>query len=62
MLRLKSCERCNGDVVEGEDWHGAYLQCIQCGWYRDTSGDPVDNLAQMAMARLEIQFAHRRAS
>ena len=62
MLQLKSCPRCTGDVVVGEDWHGAYRQCLQCGWYKDTSNDPVRNLAQAALADLMEDFAHQRAS
>ena len=62
MLRLKGCERCGGDVSMGQDWHGDYLQCIQCGWYKDTSGDPLQGMVDSAMATLRSQMAQRKAS
>ena len=39
------------------DWHGDYMQCIQCGWYKDTSGDPLEGLVASAMATLTAQMA-----
>lgn len=38
MLRLKSCPRCNGDVIVDRDIHGWYEQCLQCGYERDLPG------------------------
>lgn len=31
MISLKSCPRCQGDLVEREDSFGRYRQCVQCG-------------------------------
>lgn len=60
MLRLKGCQRCGGDVAVGSDWHGGYLQCLQCGWYKDTSGDPVQALAQSSLAAVREELAMSR--
>lgn len=35
MLRLKSCPRCNGDVLLDRDQYGWYEQCLQCGYLSD---------------------------
>jgi len=29
----KSCPRCRGDLVEGQDVSGFYIHCLQCGHY-----------------------------
>lgn len=44
MIHFKSCERCKGDVAQTSDWYGEYLQCMQCGWAKDVSGDPLTGL------------------
>lgn len=62
MIRFKACERCNGDVTIGKDWHGDYIQCLQCGWYKDTSGDPLEGMVTRAMDTLREQMEQRRAS
>lgn len=33
MFWFKSCSRCNGDLYEGNDVHGRYVACLQCGDY-----------------------------
>ena len=33
MFWFKSCSRCNGDLYEGNDVHGGYVACLQCGDY-----------------------------
>ena len=60
-LRLKSCERCGGDVTTGRDWHGDYLQCLQCGWYKDEPGDALSGLVEASMSSLmeEMERNHR---
>ena len=35
MMYLKECPKCQGDLYLGEDIHGQYLSCIQCGYLRD---------------------------
>ena len=35
MMYLKQCPKCHGDLVLGEDIHGQYISCIQCGYLRD---------------------------
>ena len=60
-LQLKSCERCGGDVTTGRDWHGDYLQCLQCGWYKDEPGDALSGLVETSMRSLmeEMEQSHR---
>lgn len=31
MMWLKACIRCQGDLVEGFDFDGPVVQCLQCG-------------------------------
>lgn len=31
MMWLKACPRCRGDLYEGRDHFGAYIECAQCG-------------------------------
>ena len=33
MFWLGCCPKCNGDLYEDRDHHGAYIACIQCGHY-----------------------------
>ena len=33
MFKLRGCPKCRGDLYVGEDIHGVYLSCIQCGRY-----------------------------
>ncbi|MBF8299226.1 MAG: hypothetical protein HW397_275 [Dehalococcoidia bacterium] len=35
MLYLKGCPRCHGDLYLDRDAHGAFRQCLQCGWIQD---------------------------
>ena len=60
-LRLKSCERCGGDVTTGRDWHGGFLRCLQCGWYKDEPGDALSGLVETSMRSLmeEMEQNHR---
>ena len=62
MLRLKGCQRCGGDVAVSSDWHGDYLQCLQCGWYKDTSVDPVQTLARNAISAVREELGLPKAS
>ena len=41
MFKLQGCPRCHGDLYAGEDIHGAYLACIQCGRYFAAADAPV---------------------
>jgi hypothetical protein len=36
LVRIKSCQRCGGDVSLECDIYGVYAECIQCGatWYQ----------------------------
>ena len=43
MLWFKSCPKCErGDMIEGQDQYGAYMECVQCGFVRDL---PAEQLA-----------------
>ncbi len=35
MMYFKECPKCHGDLIAGEDMHGRYLSCIQCGYLKD---------------------------
>jgi len=35
MMYFKECPRCRGDLFSGEDIHGGYVSCAQCGYMRD---------------------------
>ena len=35
MMYFKKCPKCHGDLFDGEDLHGRYVSCIQCGYMRD---------------------------
>jgi len=38
LIRLKSCPRCKGDLLVDWDYHGRYLECLQCGYLSDLQG------------------------
>jgi hypothetical protein len=63
MINFKSCERCKGDVAQTSDWYGENLQCMQCGWAKDVSGDLLAGLIRSVIepAR-EAALANRKAS
>ena len=43
MMYFKGCPKCNGDLYAGEDVHGRYVSCIQCGYLRDeTLGESIE--------------------
>lgn len=35
MMYFKECPKCHGDLYTGEDVHGRYVSCFQCGFMRD---------------------------
>ena len=37
MFKLRGCPKCHGDLYSGQDVHGTYFSCIQCGRYFDTT-------------------------
>jgi len=39
-IRLKSCPKCKGDLLVDWDFHGRYLQCLQCGYMSDLRDQP----------------------
>jgi len=50
MIRMKSCPKCNGDVLIDRDQYGWYEQCIQCGLMRDLK--PVTPLPDQALLKI----------
>jgi hypothetical protein len=40
MIQLKGCPRCRGDLYLNQDMYGKYLNCLQCGYTRDLTGQP----------------------
>ncbi len=45
MIYFKACPRCEGDINVRTDWYGEYMECLQCGWSKDTSEDTLSRLA-----------------
>ena len=40
MLYFKSCPKCSTGTIEHNfDTHGAFLQCLNCGFMRDVADD-----------------------
>lgn len=37
MFWLKACPRCHGDLIDGQDMYGSYIDCLQCGGYLTTA-------------------------
>lgn len=36
MMYFKACPRCHGDLYQTQDSFGAYVECLQCGYLKDT--------------------------
>ena len=56
MLNFKSCPRCRGDVNVDRDWYGEYESCLQCGWSKDTSGQPMSSYSKLSIDKLKQEF------
>lgn len=56
MLNFKSCPRCEGDVKVDRDWYGEYESCLQCGWSKDASDEPLSSSLKLSMDRLNLEF------
>ncbi len=41
-IKMKSCQRCGGDLSLERDQYGAYVACIQCGanWHMSHFPEP----------------------
>jgi len=61
MVYFKSCPRCKGDIAVRSDWFGDYISCLQCGWSRETSADPLSRLGENRQAQAGA-VAVKRAS
>lgn len=47
MFWFKGCPRCAGDLHTGNDVHGPYVACIQCGHHlTDREIQPLMNVRQ----------------
>lgn len=46
MTYFKECPKCQGDLFSGEDIHGGYVSCIQCGYMRDVPDENAHTLAE----------------
>lgn len=63
MLNFKSCPRCDGDVHGTSDWYGEYLTCLQCGWYKDASDEPIPGSLKLSLEEFRVELpALTRAS
>ena len=45
MMYLRECPKCHGDLNAGEDIHGKYVSCMQCGYLKDVSSEDSSTLA-----------------
>ncbi len=36
MIKFKVCPRCHGDLYLNEDIFGKYVNCLQCGYMKDS--------------------------
>ena len=51
MLHFKSCPKCvTGTVEQNDDSHGAYAQCLNCGFMRDLTDAVSDSELKMLLA------------
>ena len=49
MMYSKKCPKCHGDLIAGEDIHGRYVSCIQCGFLKDdTPGELIEDTHPLA--------------
>lgn len=39
MMYLRECPKCHGDLNAGEDIHGKYVSCMQCGYLKDVRSE-----------------------
>ena len=59
LILMKACPRCNGDLHEGSDLYGSYVQCLQCGYIADFKEEPaaVHKTALRGKARRSVESA-----
>ncbi len=50
MIWLKSCPKCGGDLEEGKNHFGAYIECLQCARYLTAEEEAVLRVAGQAPA------------
>ena len=46
MMYLMECQKCHGDLNAGEDIHGKYVSCMQCGYQKDVPSEDSYPLAR----------------
>jgi len=46
MMYLRECPKCHGDLNAGEDIHGKYVSCMQCGYLKDVPLEDSHPLAE----------------
>lgn len=61
MMWFRSCPKCGGDLSASADIYGSYIQCVQCGFLRDTPQQPV-LLRRSAQPAPAPAFAQRRSA
>ena len=59
MLYFKACPRCEGDINVRTDWYGEYMECLQCGWSKDTDQDVISRLSDTREALIEQAVAKK---
>ena len=57
MLHFKSCPKCTtGTIENNSDAHGAYLQCLNCGFMRDVAKDSSAQALKTLLAKWHKEF------
>jgi len=52
MIKFKGCPKCHGDLYLNQDMYGKYLDCLQCGYTRDATGQASVEVREPVTARV----------
>ncbi len=55
MIQFRSCPRCKGDLHMDWDDYGMFLNCLQCGFYRDLSEEETAGIKRGKVKGLVLQ-------
>ena len=55
MIRFRSCPRCKGDLRLDWDDYGMFLNCLQCGYYRDLPDEKLAGIRERKAKELAQQ-------
>ena len=60
MMYLRGCPKCHGDLNAGEDIHGKYVSCMQCGYLKDVPSEDSHPLAEKTFVIAAPKAAKKR--